>query len=523
MNIASFGVLIVASLPAFVGGAEELIKIAPQKVAATTDGKLPITKLAPAKLYPPLGTITYPITTSSAKCQAYFDQGLNYFYSYVWMEAARSFETALTHDPDCAMAHWALSRAVEKWGKAQSGPSLTKAKDLLGKASHRESLLIKARLAEKGLLDPVTLPENRKKDAAKYLDELLTLYDDDIEGWFHRAQVAEGPNAAVPYYKALLRVAPLHAGGHHELIHHYEGIKRPGLGWPHAVKYIESAPGIPHAFHMQSHLATRIGKWEKTADMSSKAIELQRAYHKEYGILPAEDSQYSHHLETLTLSLIHEGRYREANAIKAFSEAAKYVHAQPWFALQLAQHDWEAALKTADANKKRKAERSYFRALVFLEQGDIDRAIPEINVLHEAYRGNRADKTLELRLYELQGLLMCRQGQAESGLKLLEKSVSRTKDDYKHHSWGQGAYFMERWGQAALDANHLEVAEEAFLEALAHDAGSVRGALGMQIVCERQGRSDEAAQFADLARRCWRRADEGALERERTKMSARKH
>src|SRR5437868_3292373 len=172
---------------------EELIKVAPAKVTPKDDGKMPMSKLVPAKLFPPLGAIKYRVTTASPECQEYFDQGLNYFYSYVYMEAARSFETAIRHDPDCAMAYWALSRALQHWARAPFAPPLTKAKDLLPKASHRESLLIKARLAEKGMLEGVA-PESRKKEAAKYLDELLTLYDDDEEGWFNRAQIAEGPS-----------------------------------------------------------------------------------------------------------------------------------------------------------------------------------------------------------------------------------------------------------------------------------------------------------------------------------------
>src|SRR5207248_1375052 len=59
--------------------------------------------------------------------------------------------------------------------------------------------------------------------------------------------------------------------------------------------------------------------------------------------------------------------------------------------------------------------------------------------------------------------------------------------------------------QAAQQRKH-DVAEEAFLEALAHDAGSVRAALGLQVVCERQGRSQEAHRYADLAHKFWRRA-----------------
>lgn len=514
-------ILAVSLLPA-VSSAQELIKVAPFqdeliKIAPELiPEKMPITKLVAAKLFAPLGAIQYPVSTTSPKCQAYVNQGLNYYYSYVWMEAARSFETAIEYDPDCAFAHYALSKAIEKWGSNRPfNPSMTKAKDLLPKASYREKLLINARLAEKGMIEGVT-PENRKKEAIKYLDELLTLHDDDEEGWFARSQVAEGPNAAAPFHKALLRVNPLHAGANHELVHHYENIKRPALGWPHAVKYIESASGLPHAYHMQAHLATRIGKWDKTTDWSWKAIELQRAYHKEYEVPPNDDHQFTHHLEILTISLVHDGRYKEAREIKAISEKANFKHTGPWFRLHLAERDWPLALDAAALMKKDKLTTSYMRALVFLAQGDVARATSEANVLKNAYATTkRGDKDLELRMWEVLGILSCLEGHPDAGLKLLQKTVTKTKDDYSRHSWGHGAYHMERWGIYALRAGKLDVAEEAFLEALAHDAGSVRGALGMQVICERQGRTEEAADFARVADRAWRQADPGVLDRER--------
>jgi tetratricopeptide (TPR) repeat protein len=482
------------------------------------DGKLPLTKLAPAKLFPGLCVVKYPVSTRSSECQAYVDQGLGYYYSYVWMEAARSFETAVQRDPECAFAWWGLSKSIEKWNektsKSQATTALTRAKELLPNASQRESLLIKSRLAEKGMMDGVT-PENRKKEAAKYLDELLTLYDDDEEAWFARAQVADGGiNGAIPYYKALLRVNPLHPGGHHELVHLYENIRRPALGWQHALGYMESSPGMPHAFHMQAHLAMRIGKWDKTADWSARAVEMERAYHKAVGVKPFEDHQYPHHLEILTISLTHDGRFREAKEIKAIAEAAKYQQKLPWFHLHLAERDWDAALKLAETTKKDKLSQSYMRALVYLRKGDAARAAGEVHVLQEAYAAKRTDKELETRLWETQGQLMAQTGQGDGGLKLLKKTVDQTKNDFKHHSWGHGAYYMEQWGVAALYAGKLDVAEEAFLESLAHDARSVRGALGMQVVCERLGRTEEASRFAELAGRCWQRADAGQLEKE---------
>jgi tetratricopeptide (TPR) repeat protein len=481
------------------------------KIELRNDGKLPMTKLAPAKAMPHLCLVKYPVTTRSPECQLYFDQGLGFFYSYVWMEAARSFETAAKHDPDCAMAWWGLSKAIEKWGKGQHADALKKAKELLGNASHRESLLIKARLAEKGMLDGVK-PEDRRKEAAKHLDELLSLYDDDEEGWFCRAQVADGPKANIPYFKALLRVNPLHPGAHHELVHIYENIRRPALGWPHAVGYIQSSPGLPHAFHMQAHLGMRIGKWGKTTDWSARAIELQKEYHRAMGVKPNEDWQFSHHLETLMLSLTHDGRFKEARDIKRQCEGYKYEHRMPWFRLHVAERDWDEALKVAGRFSKDKATAAYLRAVVYLRKGDYDRAAPEVSVLAEAYPTKKNDKDLQLRLWETQGMLQCAKGASDAGLKLLAKTIEKTKDDYRHHAWGGGAYHMECWGIAALKSNKLAVAEEAFLEALAHDAGSVRGALGMQVVCERQARSEEAIRFAELAQRCWRKADPGRLQ-----------
>ena len=68
--------------------------------------KMPWTGLTPAKYVPGLCVLKYPVSTASPEAQKFVDQGLGYFYSYVWMEAARCFETALHHDPECALAWW---------------------------------------------------------------------------------------------------------------------------------------------------------------------------------------------------------------------------------------------------------------------------------------------------------------------------------------------------------------------------------------------------------------------------------
>src|SRR5262249_49048653 len=151
---------------------------------------------------------------------------------------------------------------------------------------------------------------------------------------------------------------------------------------------------------------------------------------------------------------------------------------------------------------------------LFLRQGNVARATAEIEVLRQAMQSGKGNKQLESRFWESQGVLMCQTGSPEQGLKLLAKIIERTKDDYSHHAWGHGACYMRTWGIAALKSGQDETAEEAFLEALAHEPSCVRGALGLQVLCERQGRSEEARRYEELARRCWARADAGVLEAE---------
>jgi hypothetical protein len=50
-----------------------------------------------------LGTLHYPITTSVAAAQQFFDQGLRLAYAFNHGEALRAFRKARTLDPSCAI------------------------------------------------------------------------------------------------------------------------------------------------------------------------------------------------------------------------------------------------------------------------------------------------------------------------------------------------------------------------------------------------------------------------------------
>jgi hypothetical protein len=66
---------------------------------------------------PPLSNFTWPITTSSARAQALFDEAIQLAYGFAHDAAASVFAEALAADPSCAMCAWGVGlcqRALAK-------------------------------------------------------------------------------------------------------------------------------------------------------------------------------------------------------------------------------------------------------------------------------------------------------------------------------------------------------------------------------------------------------------------------
>lgn len=488
---------------------------AAQPRARTGPPLLPISGLAWAKVTPDLCLYRYPVGTTVPGCQEHIDQGLGYFYSYVWIEAVRSFETATRLDPECAMAWWCLGRGLEKHGPLakHASKAFKQAGALRGGADAREQGIIRAALLERGLEPGAGDAEARKKAAIRAVDEVIALFPDDEEALFMRAQLGGGAGGfggsvgGVPFYHSLLRVNPLHPGANHELVHFYETFRRPALGWEHAGRYTQSSPGLPHAFHMQAHLATRLGRWDRTTDLSWQAIVLEQAYHKSMNLKPADDHQYAHHMEILMVSLIHQGRFAEAREKLAEERRDGLKHHPVWLRLAAATGDDELAAEALEKLQKTdRPQAAHAGGMWCWRRDDIAGLRAHAEVLRQARQAGRADKANELRLLELLGLLACEEGDGKTGLTLLKRCVDRTKDDHQAHAWGNGSRHMESWGLGALRVGDRAVAREAFLEALAHDPGSATAALGLEALCAMESQPGQAARYRALAAKSWNKA-----------------
>src|SRR5262249_55463747 len=93
----------------------------------------------PTTLKEGTGKIHDPVTTASPEAQAFYEQGLAYLHSYVWIEAARSFNQALRVDPKMSMAYVGLSRVYSNLNDESSAQTaVAEARELASAVSGKD-------------------------------------------------------------------------------------------------------------------------------------------------------------------------------------------------------------------------------------------------------------------------------------------------------------------------------------------------------------------------------------------------
>ena len=281
----------------------------------------------PVPLRAGAGKVTQKITAKSPGVQAFYDQGLAYLHSYVWIEAARSFHQALREDPDCAMAWMGLARAEQGMNRdAASKEAIAKAQSLEAKITERERrhVELRAQQIEAQLAPPDK--ETQKHDVYKRaIERALAADPSDAELWILRGNAEEpgpwgrgqaGGIGAIAYYEAALARYPGHFGAHHYLVHAYENVGRHADAAEHGRIYAAAAPGVAHAQHMYGHVLPRLGKWKEALVQFEKADAIEKNYAREERLRPGDDWHHVHNLQLLGYTYLRLGRF--ADAEKAF-------------------------------------------------------------------------------------------------------------------------------------------------------------------------------------------------------------
>jgi tetratricopeptide (TPR) repeat protein len=278
----------------------------------------------PVALREGIGKINDPVTTSSAEAQAFYNQGLAYLHSYVWIEAARSCNQALRVDPKLALAYVCLSRAysgLEDQGAAQG--ALEKAQSLASNLSERERLRVSLRATQLGAINDIL--NSSKHQAYKVaIDAALKKYPEDSELWLLRGN-AEEPTAAgrgqrglvgaVAYYQAVLAVSPNNPAAEHYLVHAFESIGHPEEAVKHGEIYARLCPSVPHAQHMYGHDLRILGRNDEAIAQFRKADSLELSYYNSEKIPARYDWHRIHNLDLLAGSYEFKGQVKQAEEL----------------------------------------------------------------------------------------------------------------------------------------------------------------------------------------------------------------
>jgi tetratricopeptide (TPR) repeat protein len=489
----------------------------------------------PVPLREGVGTSHETVTTTSPQAQAYYDQGLNYLESYVWIEAARSFHQALRLDPNLVMACLGLSRTFSGFDNPEEARRwYEKARVLAARADESEKRRVEIRglqlAAMEALGDQARLNAYRKS-----LDDAVAADIENPQLWLLRGNASE-PNAAgrgqrggaasIAFYEHVLEFQPDNASAHHYLVHSYETIGRIDKALEHGEAFARLSPSIPHAYHMWGHNLRRVGRVDEAIAQFKAADAHERAYYEAEKLDPSLDWHHRHNLDLLAMCYQHKGQMKLAEATMreveslAVSDAygAYILSVLPSFLVHRARY--EEALEVARAmcefdypQAKAAGHALAGQALLGLarirdaqeELASAERHLDEIPPILPGISPNRGK--VEGWVTSLHGELLLRTGHMEEGRAVLEEMQAALRAVPGPDAWIQALFRLETIARSAREAGDWELAEFTARQMLDHDAAYGGSHLAMALVLEHKGDARGAEREHEEARRYWRDAD----------------
>ncbi len=490
-----------------------------------------------------VGNSRETVTTSDPQAQAFYNQGLNYLESYVWIEASRSFHQALRLDPKLAMAYLGLSRVASGLDNSEAAQSwFNKGKALMEGISDRERRRFDIRGKQ---LEAMQNLEDDKKFLAykKSIDEALAADPDDPELWILRGNAEEG-NASgrgqrggassVAFYERALQRVPDHATAHHYLVHSFETIGRMQEALEHGEAYAKLAPAIPHAAHMWAHDLRRVGRVDEAIAQFQKADALENAYYKAEKIDPAFDWHHGHNLDLLASCFEHKGQMKSAEKIFRESAGLGSVGAYPAFnkrempGFLIHRGRYAEALEAAEkmTGSDFPQSRTAGHALAgeaYIDLGKVKEAEAELKAAQEELATvpvvtpgivpRRA--TVEPLVEALQDEILMRTGKQSEGRSLLKEVQRKLRAMPGPDAWSQALFRLEVMARRARDAGDWKLAEYTAEQMLDHDAAYGGSHLAMALVLQKKGDAAGAAREFQAAMSGWRDADPDLAELKR--------
>src|SRR2546425_65624 len=476
-----------------------------------------------------IGNLHEKVTTSSAEAQAFYDQGINYFASYVWIEAARSFHQALRLDSSLSAAYVGLCDVyVQLQDVPAARAALEKAQSLSSNITEpeRQRMEIRARL-----VDFLHDKQNLDKFVAyrKAIYDALMASPLDPGLWILRGFADEGPGAghgqtgdldSIAFYQTALAVSPNNSAAHHYFAHSYENICRTHEALSHSEAYLRASSSIPHAHHMRGHELRRTGRIEEAIAEFSKANDLENAYYRAEHIPREYDWHRPHNLTLLAMCYqllgqmkIAEQLLRESFSLPAHGELAEFSHKQ-WPEFLLARGRAQEAYEQSQILTQSPSMMARFaghtlmgRALVALNR--VDEAEKELALARDALVLVTATEADRLRPYSetLRAEILLSQKKSAEGVALMKEIEDQLRASPGPDARSQALIQLDSIARRARETEEWALAEITSQEMIQQDPSYAGGYYALGLVAEHEGNSITAIRQFSVAEKLWSEAD----------------
>lgn len=472
-----------------------------------------------------IGKVSHAATTASADAQAFYEQGLAYLHSYVWIEAARSFNQALRLDPKHALAWVGLSRALTGLeDPAAARDAHGKARELAAGVTPREQRWIEIRSRQIDALADMR-DGNKRLAYIAAIDDALEYDPQDAELWTLRGNAEEvglgaagrgqrGGASSIVFYDEAIRRVPGHFGAHHYLIHSYEQVGRFQDALRHGEVYAAAASQVPHALHMYGHDLMKTGQIARAIEIFERARTLEHQYYAGEKIAREYDWHHAHNTSLLALSHRHLGKIGEtermladAASVRQPSDGRSTLYQSFLAEVLIARRSYDAALDVAKrllASKSGRNQGNAFAARALMALNRMDEARQHLTELPGGIQGSgnaQIDQDLA------RGEYLLRTGDRDNGARILTAVLTRARRQRSPDGWIEGLFTLETVFHIARAAGDWDLARKASALLLEHDKAYGGSQYAAALVAEHDGRRAEAAAAFAEAARLWKSAD----------------
>lgn len=484
----------------------------------------------PTTLKDGIGKIHDPVTTSSSEAQAFYEQGLAYCHSFVWIEAARSFNQALRIDPKMAMAYVGLSRVYTNLNDDSSAEAaLAKARELAPNASEKDRTRIELKAKQ---LEAARKGGEKQQEYKAALEKGLAADPKNTELMLLLGSASEddsngrgqgGTDNSIEWYKKVLELEPDNFAAHHYLIHSYENVGKIEEALVHGEAYERLAPNVPHAHHMYGHDLRRVGRVEDAIQRFQAADDLENAYYKAEDIPREYDWHHPHNLALLAMCYQYLGQMNKAEQlllevrskppIQEYQEAQRIEYAE----FLLARSRNEDALNAAH-NLAENAQWPLGRAIAHTMAGNAllqlgkekdakkELKLADKEIRHTTHRQpyqNVYGKMLRANLL----LHSNKEKKRMEGRKLVTEVVKNSRSAQGPDAWIQALFRLELLDRIARDTNNWDLAAAIAKEMEQHDVNYAGTHYALALVADHQGDALTAAKEFAGVEQAWAKAD----------------